>query len=284
MARNKDNYTPRGEAKRVLDRAWELVNSVPYQVSARWLFYGLLQEGFYNSKDDYKNKFMKVISAARHACYGEWRPDTLADETRGAIYRGHGQWTPESWITKLSDDIECSLCKWQGQPYYVELWFEARAMAQQFEHYTSHLTLRPMGGQPSIDYKYKTAKFIEQAWDAYNAPVKVLYFGDLDAAGLTIAQTIETDVKKWCAVEFDFIHCGLNMEQVKRYNVPENFEKPGTYQWEALGDTGAREVIESNVSQFVRHDAFTEIVDREAKATAWLREQLTMLAKQYKAS
>jgi hypothetical protein len=284
MARNKDNYKPQAETKAILDRAWELVNSVPYQVSARWLFYGLLQEGYYTSKGDYKNKFMKAISNARHANYGDWRPDTLADDTREAVYRGHGHRTPNKWIIALAEDIECHLSVWHEQAHYIELWFEARAMAQQFEYYTQHITLRPMGGEPSIPYKFDTAKFLESAYRTYQKPITVLYFGDLDKKGLAIAQTVRKDVQKWCSINFDFVHCGLNLEQVQRYNVPQNFEKPGTYQWEALSDTAAREIIESNVSQFVRHDAFSKVMEQQDAATAWLREQLSGLSDKYGAA
>ncbi len=91
-------YTPRGETAKILDRAFELVNSVPYQVSARWLFYRLLQEGFYSTKQDYANKFLKAVSAARHAFYNGWRPDTLADETRESITGGAGWEDVKSWL------------------------------------------------------------------------------------------------------------------------------------------------------------------------------------------
>lgn len=227
MVRDKEIYAPRKDTQIILDRAYALVRSVPYQVSARWLFYRLLQEGFYTSKADYANKFLKAVSAARHAFYGDWQPDTLADETRESIYRGHGHNTPEDWINGLAEDIACSLTKWHAQPHYVELWFEARAMRDQFEYYTDHITLRPMGGQPSIPYKWHIAKFLERAYQHYSKPIVILYFGDLDNAGGTISDTVEVDVRKWCQYEFEFIHCGLTAEQVALYNVPENIEKPG---------------------------------------------------------
>lgn len=155
-------------------------------------------------------------------------------------------------------------------------------MRDQFEYYTEHITLRPMGGQPSIPYKWDIAKFLETAYAGYRKPIVILYFGDLDNAGGTISETVEGDVRKWCKYEFEFVHCGLTAEQVTLYNVPENIEKPGEYQWEALTDDAAREIITSNVNRYVRHDAFTEIVDRQASATAWLREQLALLAGKYR--
>lgn len=268
------SYKPQAKTAAMLARALELVGSVPYQVSLRWLFYRVLQEGFYSSKDDYKNKFEPAISAARRAFYMGWRPDTLADETREAIVRGGRFSSVEDWLDTVARGVFCDLDRWTYQNTYVELWYEARAMSQQFEHYTDHITLRPLGGQPSIPYKWQAAKDIERLAAAYNMPVVILYFGDLDSAGETIAQVVERDVREWCAAEFKFVHCGLNAQQVKLYGVPENPEKPGEYQWEALTDDAARSIITTNTSRYLRDDGVVEAERLERQATRWLRREL----------
>lgn len=278
MRRDMGDYRPKADVAAALARAWELVNSVQYQVSARWLFYRLLQEGYYGSKGDYSNKFLKAVSNARHAFYNGWRPDTLADETREAIRRGVGFSDGQDWLTALSERIVCSLDRWRSQPYYVEIWYEARAMTDQFRHYTEHITLRPMGGHPSIPYKWNIAKDLERAAQQYEKPIVVLYFGDLDKAGATISEVATEDIRKWCGVEFEFIHVGLTEEQVLNYSVPENYEKPGEYQWEALPDDAASEIITGAVSTYVRQDALTEVASQESQVTDWLRAELVTLA------
>jgi ABC-type antimicrobial peptide transport system ATPase subunit len=55
-------YKPRSEQETILDRALELVQGVPYQVSARWLFYALLQEGAYPDKESYKGKLLPLLA------------------------------------------------------------------------------------------------------------------------------------------------------------------------------------------------------------------------------
>jgi hypothetical protein len=183
----KETYNPQKQTAVIIDRAYELVQSVPYQVSARWLFYRLLQEGFYSTKQDYSNKFLKAISTARRSFYKDWRPYTLADETRAPIIGGDGFETPADWLDAVAR-AECQLDKWHSQPVYLECWYEARAMTDQFRHYTKHVTLRPMGGQPSIPYKWQIAKDLEAAARTYCKPIKILYFGDLDPAGETAKQ------------------------------------------------------------------------------------------------
>lgn len=278
--RNKDNYKPHKDTAQKLMLALQIVKGVDYLVSARWVFYRLLQLSYYKSKSDY-DKLLNALSRARHAGWGGWQPDTLADATREAVERGQGSASPTDWLHNLAAYAPCKLDAWQTQPYYVEAWFEARAMTDQFRYYTDYLTLRPMGGQASIPYKKQAARGIERAADCYGHPVKILYFGDLDKAGKTIADVVEHDVRKWCAAPFEFINCGLTLDQVQRYSIPENPGKPGEFQWEALPDAAAREIITTSVDQYVSHDAFSEMEARQKRATAWLQSRLPELIAEY---
>ena len=105
-------------------------------------------------------------------------------------------------------------------------------------------------------------------------PVIVLYFGDLDEGGEVISEVVERDVNTFCSVPFDFVRCGINEDQVAHYGVPENPDKPGQYQWEALPDAAAREIIHISMEPYVRHDALSVRDTEEDHAEQWLREQL----------
>ena len=132
MAYRSENYKPHKRSREILTRAWGHVQSVPYQVTARWLFYRLLQDGYYKTKSDYDNKFLPLLSRARHCFYESWRPDTLADDRRAPIVRGDGYESPAAWVEMLASRARCNLARWEGQSYYVEVWFEAEAMKSQF--------------------------------------------------------------------------------------------------------------------------------------------------------
>ena len=41
----------------------------------------------------------------------------------------------------------------------------------------------------------------------------------------------------------DFVVGGLTAEQARQLGLPENFERPGEWQWEALSDGQARDII-----------------------------------------
>lgn len=244
-------------------RAREHVDSVPYTVSLRWVFYRLLQDGLYFAKDDY-SKFTAQASKWRHD--GTWPPDILADETREAISRGNGAaYSTEEVVRELLDSRTLRGwfydSHWRVQETYVEIWFEARAMTAQFEHYTRDITLRPFGGMTSIPMKYAAAKDLEYRSSQYGKPCRILYFGDSDNAGKTIFSASTTGEKgflKWCAADVSVEWCGLTAEQARAMDVPENPDKPGDFQWEALTDEQAEKLIGQALQENLNISAIAE--------------------------
>lgn len=263
-------------------RALEHVQSVPYAVSLRWVFYRLLQDGIYSRKGDY-NRWAKQASKFRHN--GTWPPDLLEDTTREPIYRGLGEtWSEQEIIEALTDSEQLSVyfhdSHFKRQAAYVELWYEARAMTGQFKEYTEGIVLRPFGGMASIPMKYQAAQDLVQYAARFHKPAKILYFGDLDDAGRAIFTDSTTGHKgfmKWCPADVEVAWCGLTPKQAKRYHVPENPDKPGQYQWEALTDPQAREIIEQAVQKHIDPEAI-----RQAQADA--RERAEDFARRLRAA
>ena len=110
-------------------------------------------------------------------------------------------------------------------------------MTNQFKYWVQNVTLRPFSGEPSVDYKYQIALALDAASAKYNKPIAILYFGDYDRAGLLIPQSATKDIREWCNTDFEFIRCGLNEGDDVKYNIPENPDHPGTFQWEAMDDS-----------------------------------------------
>jgi hypothetical protein len=264
-------WKPQGKSKLILDRAWEHVSSVTYQVSLRWVFYRLLQDGLYRNKGDYTTKMKSLFAAARKAFYGPWRPWTLGDDSRASIVQGNGYVDAQDWFQQMADGLEVDFDKWASQPVYVEIWFEARAMVGQFRQYAPGITLVPFGGDFTINPKWETARRLSAVAEKYGKPVQVFYFGDYDPKGLQILGSALKDIGAWCDVDFEIERVGLTLDQAVTMGVPENFEKPGQYQWEALTDAQAASLI-ARVTDLIDRQLWEEIEREEAEAAGAVRE------------
>ena len=196
------------------------------------------------------------------------------DDTR-TTYRGPtGYDSIEDFIDTVTNYISFESDKWWHQLYYIELWFEAKAMRGQFEYYTEEIALVPFGGDISIPAKSAAAKRLQQAYDKYGHPIKVLYFGDDDPKGQMIPYSALKDIRSWCSVDFEFTRCGLNEGDAELYGIPDNPEKPCTYQWEALNDDQASEIIKSNVSQHFDKAALEADRETDEEYTRELRKRI----------
>jgi len=69
---------------------------------------------------------------------------------------------------------------------------------------------------------------------------------------------------------------GLSEEQAKGMGVPENPEKPGEYQWEALTDDQAQGLIQP-VLALIDQTAWSEVENREQVQAERVREHLSTM-------
>ncbi len=267
-------YKPTPEIAEILNRCLKRVQALPYEVTLRWLFYRIMGEKAFGKKK-YKD-FKGWTSKARKNFWNGWKPDTLPDDTREIHYRGGGDRNPEGWVQSFMDK-ECKLEKFSTQDRITIVCFEAEAMYRQFEYYARpyYVSLIPFKGDAGIAHKWKVAKYIEQLARAYpGKPTNILYFGDFDSKGQKIPESAFRDIRAWCSVPFNYRWVGLTKQQAKQYRLPENPERPGQYQWEALDDQDAANLITSVLDEHVDLDAIHAIEEREKKATKKWRKLL----------
>lgn len=267
-------------------RKWllEQVNALTYQPSLRWCFYRVM-EPFGLKKSDY-SKFDSAISRARKQKMDGWLPDTLADESRevidhllvrelfGARDYDNFEMRANGEIRQLFSNITTPI--WHSEiGFYAEVWFEAKAMTGQFEHFIPReFTLRPFGGDYSIPKKYEAAMRIREMADKGRRQVIILYFGDCDKKGFMIPKSAVKDIRNWAMADFDFKQVGLTESQVQKFQLPENPERPGQYQWEALSDAQAQEVIEKGLSLLPLDELKQTKQQAETKRLRWLKKYL----------
>lgn len=275
---------------KVLDRALELSQSVPYNVTLRWLFYGLWQEGWFSNikpamkksaKQNAYEGFSKLMSRLRHSpdeLQVRWQID-LSDDRRDPIHRSNWINGTSEWLEMARAQLTCNTEKMIGQDVYVMVAFEAEAMQSQFVYFTQPygVSLWPFSGQASIPYKKRFAEHIEKMAEMFELPIVVLYFGDYDEAGKKIPESAFRHVRKWCDTEFEAYRVGLNLDQVQKYNIQEDPDKPGKFQWEAVPNEPAREIVVGALESLLHHDAILEIEKAEKEMTIMARKALEEL-------
>jgi len=242
-------------------------------------------QGYGLMKKDYQ-RFSTMLTRARKKRRRGWAPYTLTDETRKIYNFNDGFSSLKEWIDHIRNrGIKINLDKHLGQKYLVQVWFEAQAMFQQFAKYTKpyYVTLVPFRGDLSLPMKWKLSQQIREAL-INDIPVKILYFGDLDKKGLGIPESAVSDIREWTAQPehyskivdpiFDFIRVGLNPEHVSLYDIPENPQKPGDYQWEALDDAAAAELITTELNKHIDLDKIQTVLDTEKQGESLLLEYL----------
>ena len=271
-------WQPREKQRQTLERGWYWKESVPYGVSARWIFYKLYDydQLFTDSKKKaYHNLFLPLFSKARKQFYDQWRPDSLTDDSRTEELGGFGYSDEKEWLRVGIGERECILDRWQDADTYVEIWFEAFAMIGQFRYFAPNISLVPFKGDASIEYKWRIAKRLEQMSGQYDGkPMTILYFGDLDQKGLEIPENALRDIRAWCSVPFEFIRCGLNKGDEVRFGLGSSIDRADSYQWESLSHEQARELIVPSVEKFISQRLFSEIEQREQEATEKFQESI----------
>ena len=99
----------------MLDTAFAHIHSVPYQVSERWVFYRLWQEGVWWKTDtvDAKAKaaddFNSKLSRARHTQFRGWHPNILKSDEDYLSHEVVGNPTIASALEILPEILEASV-------------------------------------------------------------------------------------------------------------------------------------------------------------------------------
>ncbi len=294
----KRKYNPRPETAELLSWMLEEIQSVPYEVTLRWAFYQAVQKkGLL--KSDY-GKVKQYAAEARKNFWNGWNPTTLVDDTRKIEKRGHGYDDFKDWLNAMKEK-EPVYEIYSKQDTIVTLWFEAQAMSRQFEYYASpyRVSYAAFKGDPSINFKWVIAQYLADLYKRYRKPIVILYFGDYEAnknsgsraKGLTIPQHAFHDIAGWFLgiLERDEVikredweedlskvirmeRIGLNEEHIDEWDLPENPERPGEYQWEALSDEQAGNLITESIQRNWSTEAVnknTEVENEDTKR--WLK-------------
>lgn len=260
----------------IYTRTWIIQNALEvirgYQkgiLTIRGLHYRLVSRGMINDIQHYK----RVVAAMEVARWdGLVAFDTFSDNDRAMIGTTEYEHTDlEDSISHAKQSIQAWMQyfrrnRWEGQPYYVEVFIEKKALQGVFESVTNRLdvTLGACKGYPSLTFLHEASLRFKDAIVQGFKPI-ILYFGDYDPSGEDIPRSIEENLKRMGVEDLEVRRIALMEEQVIEWNLPPAPVKEGdsrSASWNGLGQVEL-DAVEPNQLQELCRKAILSIFDDE---------------------
>lgn len=204
-----------------------------YTLTLRQLYYQFVSRDLIpNTERSYKN-LGSVISDGRDAGLIDW--DAIEDRGRGIK-----AWLIEEDEKSVLEDIEYSFAMdfWQRQNCYVEVWVEKDALSSVIERACRKyfVPYMPCKGYLSASEAWRAGQRFEDAADMGCERLVMIHLGDHDPSGIDMTRDNEERLQLYSrGADIDVRRIALNMDQVRRYDPPENPAK--------VTDTRAKDYI-----------------------------------------
>jgi len=281
------DWNPQEATKVKVVQANDIINEyleAGLRLTLRQLYYQFVSRDMIpNNERSYKN-LGNMISKARLAGLLDW--DAIED-------RGREPDIPSEWssIGRLVAGALYSyrLPRWEGQPYYAELWVEKEALAGVLEPMASkyHVTLMVNKGYSSQSAMYESANRIsirgEDAEDIF-----IYYLGDHDPSGEDMVRDIRDRLNMFTrdSLPLHVEKIAITTEQVEEHSPPPNptklsdsraqayIERHGHECWEvdALEPALLQRIISEKFDNIIDFDMMDEIKEREEHDKEELRK------------
>lgn len=204
----------------------ELVNSIldeynalGYKLSLRQLYYQLVARGHVeNTQRSYKN-VGNLVSNARQAGLIDW--DMIEDRNRETISLAH--WKNPGQIVRAAAN-QFRIDKWDNQDYHVEVMVEKDALSGVLVPVCRDLDLPITAnkGYSSSSTMFEIGRRLYRKGVIRNKKILIIYLGDHDPSGIDMTRDVEDRLWMYSEIKFDVERIALNMDQVQKWNPPEN--------------------------------------------------------------
>jgi hypothetical protein len=263
----------KGERLAIIDQANDIIatyRAQGYTLTLRQLYYQFVSRDLIpNTERSYKN-LGSAISDGRDAGMIDW--DAIEDRGRGV-----SQWLIEEDEKSVLDMIEYrfALDFWQRQNCYIEVWVEKDALSSVIERACRKRSVPYMAckGYLSASEAWRAGQRFEDAADAGAERLVMIHLGDHDPSGIDMTRDNADRLALYSrGADIEIRRIALNMDQVRRYNPPENpakvtdtraadyIRKYGQHSWEldALEPSILEELIEREVSDLIDEEIWEE--------------------------
>jgi hypothetical protein len=243
----KGYWNPRQKYTNLLDHIQDVLEGGEER-TVRDVYYALEARGH---KHEYRY-VKRAVKRGRRAGYID--PAQIIDSSRQPVYTPSSGWDdPQHFVEDRIEDVWDNYWEnhWRYQTNYVEVWLEKASLATVFEPICEDrlVRLEATRGDWSDSKVYEAAqRIIPKINDGKN--VQILYFGDFNPSGyhapVSILDSLEyygmefprefpkSDDERYYDPEygmparytgggsFDFERCGINLEHIERFDLPEN--------------------------------------------------------------
>ena len=226
--------------------------------TVRHVFYRMtdprLPEPVEKTEHGYKQVVSRLVSLRRA---GDVPYEWIADSTRSGLHVS--TWAnPGEVVQAAADSYRTN--PWDAAGAYVEVWCESRSIAGVLAGDCNGraVSLYPAGGFTSLSLPFEAARRITGMVDM-DVPIRVVYVGDYDPAGLLIPDSIESELHRhlpgW-SISFDRL--AITEAQIGEYNLPTKPRKEGELRRPDVAATVEAEAMPAGILRGLLRDAIDE--------------------------
>jgi hypothetical protein len=231
------------------------------RVTVRQAYYRLVAAGLIPNEAREYDRVQDLLTKARYAGLIDW--DAIEDRNREP--QKSRDWpTAKTLLDESANAFR--LDRWEGQPFYCELWVEKAALAGILSPIAVdyHVTLMVNRGYSSASAMKESADRISYRCRAGMEPRPrpvVLYIGDHDPSGEDMVRDVrERLVEFGCPSWLDVRKLALTMTQIEEHNPPPQPAK--------LSDARAKDYIAKHGDESWEVDALPpDVLDRLIRKT-----------------
>lgn len=190
-----------------------------YSLSLRQVFYQLVSRDMLaNSQENYKS-LGDIVSDGRLAGMIDWA--MIVD--RGREVQSLPHWDAPADILQQATN-QFRLDKWKDQPNYVEVMVEKQALEGILLPVCQRLDIpfTSNKGFSSSSAMYDAGKRMQERRDLGGKAIHVVYLGDHDPSGVAMSDDVLGRLTLFSNGLVEVHRVALNMDQIERYNPPEN--------------------------------------------------------------
>ena len=226
--------------------------------TVRHVFYRMtdprLPEPVEKTEHGYRQVVARLVALRRA---GDVPYEWIADSTRSGVHVS--TWAnPGEVVQNAAESYRTN--PWDAAGVYVEVWCESRSIAGVLAGDCNGraVSLYPAGGFTSLTLPYEAARRIT-GMVGMDVPIRVLYVGDYDPAGLLIPDSIESELHGHLpgrSISFDRL--AITEAQIGTHGLPTKPRKAGELRLPDVATTVEAEAMPAGLLRGLLRDAIDE--------------------------